>query len=103
MYIAIDSPICLQLDKQVVARAFSRAWAKTGKRIAARIAMIAMTTSSSIRVNACRRRPLIRTSSLETQTAAPRAVQLLVGSRAGGAIPASGRRNDLPPIQHHLI
>src|SRR5438105_8312572 len=34
------------------ARAFSRAWAKTGKRIAARMAMIAITTRSSIRVKA---------------------------------------------------
>src|SRR5207247_5661155 len=39
--------------------ALSRAWAKTGKRIAARIAMIAMTTSSSIRVKA-RRHPTKR-------------------------------------------
>src|SRR5262249_16200983 len=31
-------------------RAFSLAWAKTGKRMAARIAMIAITPSSSIRV-----------------------------------------------------
>src|SRR5947209_8324093 len=43
-------PICLQFERQVVARAFSRAWAKPGKRIAARMAMMAMTTSSSIRV-----------------------------------------------------
>ena len=33
-----------------MARAFSRAWAKTGNRMAARIAMMAMTTRSSIRV-----------------------------------------------------
>src|SRR3954452_7992232 len=37
---------------QEIERAFARAWAKTGKRIAARMAMIAMTTSNSIRVNA---------------------------------------------------
>jgi len=35
---------------QEMALAFSRACANTGKRIAARIAMIAMTTSSSISV-----------------------------------------------------
>ncbi len=35
-------------------RAFSRARAKTGKRIAAKIAMMAMTTSNSISVNASR-------------------------------------------------
>ena len=35
---------------QAVCRAFSRAWAKTGKSMAASIAMMAMTTRSSIRV-----------------------------------------------------
>jgi hypothetical protein len=39
-------------DRQLIWRALDRALAKTGNRIAARIAMIAMTTSSSIRVNA---------------------------------------------------
>src|SRR5437867_7708818 len=39
------------LERQPVLRAFSRAWAKTGNRIAARIAMIAITTRSSINVN----------------------------------------------------
>jgi hypothetical protein len=39
-------------ETQVAERALSRAWAKTGNRIAARIAMIAMTTSSSMSVNA---------------------------------------------------
>src|SRR6266852_4946333 len=46
------SPACLRLDKQLVARAFSRAWAKTGKRMAARMAIMAITTSSSISVKA---------------------------------------------------
>src|SRR5436305_1149645 len=45
-------PICLVLLRQEVLRAASLACAKTGNRIAARIAMIAITTSSSIRVNA---------------------------------------------------
>jgi len=36
---------------QLVARALSRALANTGKRIAAIIAIIAITTSNSIRVN----------------------------------------------------
>src|SRR5712692_6761167 len=43
-------------ERQVVWRALSRAWAKTGKRIAARMAMIAITTRSSINVKPCRRR-----------------------------------------------
>src|SRR5438874_9130136 len=43
---------CLMLERQEAVRAFSRACANTGKRIAARIAMIAMTTRSSISVNA---------------------------------------------------
>src|SRR3954452_23527073 len=44
-------PICFRLFMHADARAFSRAWAKTGKRMAASIAMIAMTTKSSMRVN----------------------------------------------------
>src|SRR6266568_6046362 len=43
------------LEIQVAIRALSRAWAKTGKRIAARMAIMAMTTSSSIRVKPGRR------------------------------------------------
>src|SRR5690349_6435467 len=43
-------PICLTFDRHEAARAFSRARAKTGNRIAARIAIIAMTTKSSIKV-----------------------------------------------------
>src|SRR5204862_398498 len=46
----------LRLLWQVAFRAISRAWAKTGKRMAARMAMIAMTTSSSMSVKP--RRPL---------------------------------------------
>jgi hypothetical protein len=42
---------CLMFERQDAPRAFSRAWAKTGKRIAARIAMMAITTKSSISVN----------------------------------------------------
>src|SRR5690348_1914271 len=41
---------CFRLLRQEVWRAFSLAWAKTGKRIAARIAIMAITTSNSIRV-----------------------------------------------------
>src|SRR5918911_1683292 len=52
MYMFMASPICRVLDRQAVWRAFSRAWEKTGNRIAARIAIMAMTTSSSIRVKA---------------------------------------------------
>ena len=52
---SVPVPICLSLDKQEMARAFSRACAKTGKRMAASIAIIAMTTSNSMRVNALNR------------------------------------------------
>ena len=45
-------PICLVLERQAVERAFSRADAKTGKRIAASTAIMAITTSSSISVKA---------------------------------------------------
>src|SRR3712207_5525667 len=48
---AMEVPNCLQLLRQEVWRAFSRAWAKTGKRIAARMAIMAITTSNSIKVN----------------------------------------------------
>src|SRR5438094_794861 len=47
-------PSCFSPDRQEVALAFSRALANTGKSIAARIAIMAMTTSSSIRVKADR-------------------------------------------------
>src|SRR5712692_7102128 len=48
---ATARPICLLLDRQEAARALSRAWAKTGNRIAAKMAIMAITTSSSMRVN----------------------------------------------------
>src|SRR5712691_5800808 len=47
-------PICLKLERQVDMRACSRAWANTGKRIAAKMAMMAITTSNSIRVKPSR-------------------------------------------------
>src|SRR5438067_347892 len=42
--------ICFMLERQEMVRAFSRAWANTGKRMAARMAMMAITTSSSMSV-----------------------------------------------------
>src|SRR5436190_125280 len=44
-------PICFRLEMQLVVRAFSRTWANTGKRIAARMAIMAITTSNSVREN----------------------------------------------------
>ena len=52
MYIKTPRPSCLALLRQEVFFAAALAWAKTGKRMAARIAMIAMTTRSSISVKA---------------------------------------------------
>jgi hypothetical protein len=49
-------------DWQLACRAFPLALANTGKRIAARIAMIAITTSSSISVNPLDERPMRPTS-----------------------------------------
>src|SRR5436190_16634618 len=69
-------PICRMFETQVVIRAFSRAWAKTGKRMAARIAMMAITTSSSIRVNARLRMRCIH--------------DLLCGLWAAALVPADG-------------
>ncbi len=50
------SPICLRLFTQAERRADSLAFASAGSRIAARIPIIAMTTSSSTRVNPLRPR-----------------------------------------------
>ena len=44
------NPICFRLLVQEIWRAFSRAFANAGSSIAARIAMMAITTSSSIKV-----------------------------------------------------
>src|ERR1044072_205218 len=54
MYIVIAAPICFRLLTQAVFLADSLARAKTGKSRAARIAMMAMTTKSSINVKALR-------------------------------------------------
>src|SRR5262245_40685664 len=47
---SMAAPIWCRLERHCVWRAFSRAVAKTGKRMLARMEMIAITTSSSIRV-----------------------------------------------------
>src|SRR5713101_841552 len=49
---------CRKLEEQTLLRACSRARAKTGKRMAARMAMIAITTRSSISVKPVLREPL---------------------------------------------
>src|SRR5712691_7331483 len=62
MYIRKALLYCLKFEVQVDMRACSRARAKTGKRIAARMAIIAITTSSSISVKprCCPRRGSIQ-------------------------------------------
>src|ERR1039457_1626866 len=50
LYMAVATPICLWLLRQLMALAFSLALLKAGKSIAARMAMMAITTNSSIRV-----------------------------------------------------
>ena len=47
---------CLNNFKQVACRALALAWLNTGNRIAARIAIIAITTSNSISVKPARKR-----------------------------------------------
>ena len=54
-YIFKDRAICFRLFAQDARRAASRARARAGRSIAARIPMMAMTTSNSIRVNPCLR------------------------------------------------
>jgi hypothetical protein len=60
-YIAIAKHNCLLLFKQVVRSALALALAKAGKSSAARIAIIAITTSSSINVKPCLHKLLFRT------------------------------------------
>src|ERR1043166_1923006 len=55
---SVATPIWWRFERQVAFRDCSRARAKTGKRIAARMAIIAITTSNSINVKA-RRPPFI--------------------------------------------
>src|ERR1035437_2543492 len=55
LYISTANPICRVFERHAVRLADSVAAANTGKRIAARMAMIAMTTKSSIRVKALSR------------------------------------------------
>ena len=49
-YIWRPRPVCFNPEIELVIFAAALAWAKTGNRIAARIAMIAITTRSSISV-----------------------------------------------------
>src|SRR6266849_4425941 len=69
VYIWSARPSCLALERQDACRAFSRACANTGNRMAARIAMIAMTTRSSIKVKARRLLCLIPVPSRTAGTA----------------------------------
>src|SRR6267142_7249493 len=55
-YMAMPRPICLRLFMQRVWTALALALARAGRSIAARIAIMAMTTSSSIRVKPRTRR-----------------------------------------------
>src|SRR5258706_15645560 len=57
-YIIIASPICLLLLRQTIALALDLALASAGSNIAARIAMIAMTTNNSMRVKPASLLPL---------------------------------------------
>jgi hypothetical protein len=52
MYMRIPRDVCLAFDKAWVFFAAAFACAKTGKRIAAKMAMIAITTRSSMSVKA---------------------------------------------------
>src|SRR5258708_3159679 len=72
------------LETQAVIRARSRAWAKTGNRMAARIAIMAITTRSSIRVKPPGHRRFILLSFHQERGA----------TRPGGA--GGGRRSSQP-------
>src|SRR5438552_1929780 len=85
------APICLVLERQAAERAFSRAWAKTGNRIAARMAMIAITTRSSISVKPRREETgRIYLPPWPACPADPVSVGFPVGACAGGSPRAPG-------------
>src|ERR1700741_2212969 len=63
-YIAAVTPHCLKLDVQLMTLARNLARLKAGRSSAARIAMIAMTTRSSIRVKAAPLERGLRTQQL---------------------------------------
>src|SRR2546423_6157656 len=67
MYMRTAMLACLKLLRQLVLRAISLACAKTGNKIAARIAIIAITTSNSMRVNALSLYDLIRIDLLKLE------------------------------------
>src|SRR5213593_3728617 len=95
-------PICFRLLAHVACRAFSRAWAKTGKRIAAKMAMIAITTSNSIRVNALRCRIVLVSSGVRAGGAARSAPRVLddalsFATRTRGSFCGLPRSDDLNP------
>ena len=54
LYKVVPKPICFKLLIQPIALAFSLALFKAGSNIAAKMAIIAMTTKSSMRVKECR-------------------------------------------------
>src|SRR5690242_2273113 len=98
MYICAASPNCFMLLRQLMARAFSRACANTGKRMAARIAIMAITTRSSIRVKALlsiRMELCLLPESTHTDERAGHSLPALL---AGGLLP-SRCHNRIP---HHL-
>src|SRR3712207_5867306 len=93
------TPSCFRLLVHEAARAFSRAWAKTGKRIAARIAIIAITTSNSIRVKPGFDFPRARMSHLQTEATSKqvRVAPMEDGSSRDGGTPARQRERVGPP------
>src|ERR1051326_2256671 len=82
------------LERQADIRARSRACAKTGKRMAARMAMIAITTRASIRVNPGRppRRRWFRDSADWGAMVAPPFFAEYLGPRADRLRPLDSRR-----------
>src|SRR5437773_7066892 len=88
-----ERPICFWLFMQAVRCAFALDFANAGSNSAARIAMMAMTTSNSISVNALRGRMLFFIPmALATQIWTPRiarhvhTIYLLTSAVAGGHV-----------------
>src|SRR5262245_28258503 len=94
------SPICLRLFEQLDRAAASRTFCTAGRRRPIRMAMMAITTSSSISVNPVRRlvtgEEAIRTSATERKRTLPSVAEPPTAVNTGAAVLSSGqvRRSD---------
>src|SRR3954471_10303789 len=98
MYRYSESAICFVLLRHVAVRAFSRAWANTGNRIAARMAMMAITTSNSIKVKPALFR--IGDSFPDHYTTPPVSCRFVLG---WASLPQRGGRGSVRDVCHRAL